>query len=51
MILICDRRAEQREDTVAGRAHQVALVAADRVTHNPKQRLDNRPPLFRVEGL
>ena len=34
MILVRDRRAEQREDSVAGRLHDVAVIAMDRVDHD-----------------
>ena len=35
MVLAGDRRAEQREDAVAGGLHHVALVAMHRVDHQP----------------
>ena len=40
------RRAEQREDAVAGRLHDVAVIALDRVDHDAQRRVDNRPRLF-----
>ena len=46
-----DRRAEQREDAVAGRLHDVAVVAMRRVDHQLQRRIDNRARLFRVEVL
>ena len=33
MVLVGDRRAEQREDAVAGGLHDVAVVAMDRIDH------------------
>ena len=35
-----DRRAEQREDAVAGRLHHVAVVAMHRVDHQLERRID-----------
>jgi hypothetical protein len=51
MILVGDRRAEQGEDSVAGRLHHVPVVAMRRVDHQPQRRIDNRACLFRVEIL
>jgi hypothetical protein len=33
MVLVGGRRAEQREDAVAGRLHHIAVVAPHRVDH------------------
>jgi hypothetical protein len=53
-------RAEQREYTVAGRLHDVAVVAMDRVDHQLEGRLDDRArfsgsssvdPLIQTPGL
>ena len=49
VVLVRDRRAEQREDAVAGRLHDVPVVAMDRVDHQLQRRIDNRARLFRVE--
>jgi len=49
MVFVCRRCAEQREDAVAGRLHDVAVVALDRVDHDAQRRVDNRAGLFRVE--
>ena len=46
-----DRRAEQREDSVAGRLHDVAIVAAHRVDHQLECRIDNRARFFGIEIL
>ena len=51
MILVRDRRAEQREDSVASRLHDVAVVAADRVDHQLECGIDNRARLFGIEVL
>ena len=51
MVLVRDRRAEQREDAVAGGLHDVAVVAMDRVDHQPQRRIDNRARLLGVEVL
>ena len=49
MVLMGDRRAEQREDAVAGRLHDVAVVAMDRADHQLERGIDDRACLFRVE--
>ena len=51
MILVRDRRAEQREDAVAGRLHDVTVVAMHGVDHQLERRIDDRARLFRVEVL
>ena len=51
MILMRDRRAEQRENSVAGGLHDVTVVAMHRVDHQLQRRIDNRPRLFRIEPL
>ena len=51
MVLVRDRRAEQREDAVAGALHDVAVVAADRVDHQLERRIDDRARLFGIEVL
>src|SRR5580704_16917503 len=51
MILVCDGRAEDREDAVASALHYVAVVAADRVDHQAKCRIDNRARFFGIEIL
>ena len=38
MVLMGDRRAEQREDAVAGRLHDVAVIAMHRVDHQLQRR-------------
>jgi hypothetical protein len=51
MFLVRDRRAEQREDAVAGGLHDVAVVAADRVDHEFQGWVDNRARFFGIEVL
>jgi hypothetical protein len=51
MVLVRDRRAEQREDAVAGALHHVAIVAADRVDHQLESRIDDCARLFGIEVL
>ena len=46
-----DRRTEQCEDAVAGRLHDVAVVAMDRVDHQLQRGVDNRARLFGIEVL
>src|SRR4029077_8210008 len=46
MVLVRDRRAEQREDSVAGRLHDVPVVAAGRVDHQLERRIDDGARLF-----
>jgi len=45
------RCAEEREDAVTGRLHDVPVVAMDSVDHQLKRRVDDRPRLLRVEVL
>ena len=45
------RRAEQGEDAVAGRLDDMAVVAAHRVDHQPKGRIDDRSGFFGIEIL
>ena len=51
MILVRDRRAEQREDAVAGGLHDVTVVAMDRVDHQPQRWVNDRTGLLGVEVL
>src|SRR5690348_1153781 len=51
MILMRDRGAEQREDTVAGRLRHIALVAMHRVHHQLERGIDQPARLLRVEVL
>jgi hypothetical protein len=46
-----DGRAEQREDSVAGRLHDVAVVAAHRVDHQLQRRINDRARFFGIEVL
>src|ERR1700678_284141 len=51
MILVRDRCAEQREDSVTGRLHDVTVVAAGCVDHQLEGRVDDRAGLFGIEVL
>ena len=51
MVLVRDRRAEQREDSVAGALHDVAVVAPHRIDHQLQRRIDNRARFFGIEVL
>ena len=51
MILVGDRRAEDREDAVAGALHDVAVVAADRVDHQLERGIDDCAGLLGIEVL
>jgi len=42
MILVGDGRAEQREDTIASRLHDVAVVSMNGVDHQLERRIDDR---------
>ena len=49
MILVRNRRAEQREDAVAGRLRNVAAVAMHRRHHELQHRVDDRARFFGIE--
>ena len=51
MIFVSNRRSEQSEDAVAGRLHDVTVVAAHRVDHQPKGRIDDGAGFFGIEIL
>jgi hypothetical protein len=51
MVLVRDRRAEQREDAAAGRLHDVTVVAPHRVDHQLERRIENRARLLGVQVL
>jgi hypothetical protein len=51
MVLLRDRRAEQRENAVAGGLHHATVVALDGVGHQLERRVDDRTCFFRVEIL
>ena len=46
-----DWRAKQREDTVAGGLHDVAVVAVNRIDHELQRRIDIARCLFGIEVL
>ncbi len=48
MILVRERRTKQREDSVAGGLHNVAVVPADRIDHQLERGIDDRARLFRI---
>jgi hypothetical protein len=49
MVLMGDRRAEQREDAIAGRLDDVSIVAMDRLNHQLQRRIDDGARFFGVE--
>ncbi len=49
MVLMGDGRAEQGEDTVAGRLHHISVVPLDRFDHQLQGWIDDRASLFGVE--
>src|SRR5260370_42449510 len=51
MVLMRERRAEHREDAIAGGLHDVTIVAADRVDHQFERGIDNRARFFGIEVL
>ena len=51
MVLVSGRRAEQREDAVAGRLHDVAVVAMHRSDHQVERGIDDGASFLRVEVL
>ena len=51
MVLVGDRRAEQREDAVAGRLHDVAVEVLHRLDHQAQRGIDERLRFFRVDVL
>jgi hypothetical protein len=51
MVLVRNRRSEQRENPIAGGLHDVAAIAMDRIDHQLECWVDNRPGLFRVKVL
>ena len=51
MIFAGDRCTEDREDTIARRLHDVAVIAPHRVDHQPEYRVDDRAHFFRIEIL
>jgi hypothetical protein len=51
MILVSNRGAEQGEDTIARRLHNVAAVVPHGSNHEPERGVDNFSRFFRVEVL
>jgi hypothetical protein len=51
MVLVGERSAEHREDAVAGRLHDVAVVALDRSDHQLEGGIDDGASFLRVEVL
>src|SRR5216684_1029270 len=49
MVLMRNRRAEQREDAVARRLHHVAVVTMGRIDHQLQRRVDDRARFLGVE--
>jgi hypothetical protein len=51
MILMSERRAEEREDAIPGRLRHIALVAMHRVHHQLERGIDQAARFLRVEIL
>jgi len=51
MVLVRERRAEEREDAITSGLHDVAVVAPRRFDHDLQRRVDNRACFFRIEVL
>ena len=51
MVLVGERSAEHREDAVAGRLHDVAVVAMDRSDHQLERGIDDGASFLGVEVL
>ena len=51
MVLMRDRRAEQRKDPVDGGLRYVAAVMMDRIHHQLQRRVDQAARLLRIEVL
>src|SRR5712692_6397158 len=49
MVLVSDRRAEQRENPIASGLHHVTVVAMRRVDHQLERRIDDGTRLLRIE--
>jgi hypothetical protein len=51
VVLVGDRSAEQREDAVAGRLHDIAVVVMGCVDHQLQRRVEDRASFFGVNVL
>jgi hypothetical protein len=51
VILVRDRGAEQCEDPIAGRLHDVTAVAMRRIHHEFERWIDDRAGLFGIDVL
>jgi hypothetical protein len=51
MVLVCERCAEQREDAVAGRLHDIAVVVTHCLDHEMQCGIDDRAGFFGIEVL
>jgi hypothetical protein len=51
MVLVSNRRAKQRENPVAGRLHDIAVVAMRRIDHQLERRIDYRACFFGIDVL
>ena len=49
MVFVSDWRTEQREDTIAGRLHDVSVVALDCFDHHLQRRVNDGASFFGVE--
>ena len=51
MVLMCDRSTEQREDAVARRLDDIAILTVHRFNHEFERRVYNRSRLLGVQVL
>ncbi|HUA35508.1 MAG TPA: hypothetical protein VMA09_18000 [Candidatus Binataceae bacterium] len=51
MVLVRNRRPEQGEDSVAGRLHDISIIAPHGVDHQLERRIDDLARLLGVEVL
>jgi len=51
MVFVRDRRAKQRENSVAGGLHHASTEAADNFHHDLECRIDQPASIFRIERL
>jgi hypothetical protein len=51
MVLVRDRSPEEREDAVAGRLHDITVVAMGGVHHQLERGIDHRARLLGIEIL
>ena len=49
MVFVRDRSAKQGEDSIVGGLNDVAIVAMDRVDHQPQCRINDCPRLLGIK--